>query len=99
VLRTLGTPTVESWPQLESLPDYSKIKFPFEPGKDLAEILEDTPNFTVDLIKKLLIYDSEKRLSARDCLRHSFFHSDPMPAHYSELPLPSDCPRRFRKPI
>ena len=93
----LGTPTTENWPQLESLPDYSKIKFPFEAGTDLGDFLDDTPTQTVNLIKQLLIYDFHKRLSARDCLKHPFFFSDPLPTPISELPLPPENPRRFRK--
>ena len=97
MLRTLGTPTADSWPQWSSLPDSSKITFAFEPGVDLGDLLEDTPQHTVDLIKGLLVYNSEKRVSAADCLRHPFFFTDPMPTHFSKLPLPPQQPLRFRK--
>jgi len=99
VLRTLGTPTADSWPQWSSLPDSSKITFAFEPGVDLGDLLEDTPQHTVDLIKGLLVYNSEKRVSAADCLRHPFFFTDPMPTHFSKLPLPPQQPLRFRTDI
>ena len=51
----------------------------FTSGQDLNEILEDTPKYTVELISNLLQYNSDERMSAEDCLAHSFFFSDPLP--------------------
>ena len=65
---------------MDSLPDYSKIKFEHEPGQDLNEILEDAPEYSVELISNLLQYDSNARMSAIDCLAHPFFFSQPLPA-------------------
>ena len=36
IIRVLGTPTIQNWPQLTSLPDYKKIQFPFAETKDLS---------------------------------------------------------------
>jgi len=97
VLKILGTPDSTRWPQMESLPDYAKIKFENEPGQDLSEILEDTPKYTVELISNLLQYNSDERMSAEDCLAHSFFFSEPLPADIDQLPLPEGESPKFRR--
>lgn len=73
VVQTLGTPTDETWPGRKSLPDYAKIVFHETKGKDLAEILALAPDFTADLVKSFLVYDSSQRLTAAQSLSHDFF--------------------------
>lgn len=61
----------------------------------------------VDLLKSFLVYDSRHRLSAAkvynpflinsyyyflQALLHSYFFTPPLPAHHSELPIPSKAP-------
>ena len=124
VLRILGTPTEETWPQLPSLPDYKKIHFAettpqgtkthimtyilFIGGptfalnishSDMHEFLCDAPIDGVNLLKELLIYNSDKRLSAAECLRHEYFYNKPLPSHHSELPLPVTKDRKIRDEI
>lgn len=73
VVQTLGTPTDETWPGRKSLPDYAKIVFHETKGKDLGEILAKAPDYTADLVKSFLVYDSTQRLPAAESLRHHFF--------------------------
>lgn len=64
VLRTLGTPTKESWPNLTSLPDYNKITFPESEATPWNELLPISSKETVDFVQSFLFYDSSKRLTA-----------------------------------
>nr|XP_033325823.1 cyclin-dependent kinase 20-like [Megalopta genalis] len=64
VLKYLGSPTPETWPELSSLPDYNKITFPFHIGLSWEDIIEDAQPEAIDLISKILIYDSSHRLTA-----------------------------------
>ncbi|CAG5113183.1 Oidioi.mRNA.OKI2018_I69.chr2.g7313.t2.cds [Oikopleura dioica] len=73
VVQTLGTPTDETWPGRKSLPDYAKIVFHETKGKDIGEILAKAPDYTADLVKSFLVYDSTQRLPAAESLRHHFF--------------------------
>ncbi|KAK1131925.1 hypothetical protein K0M31_016069 [Melipona bicolor] len=77
VLKYLGSPTLETWPDLSILPDYNKITFPYHKGIVWEKIIEDTEPEAVDLISKILIYNSSKRLSANEALCHTYFHVKP----------------------
>ena len=66
VLSHLGSPTAESWPELNSLPDYNKITFPYHKGVLWERIVPDALQEAVDLIKNILIYDSSKRMTAEE---------------------------------
>ncbi|KAG8003063.1 Cyclin-dependent kinase 20 [Nibea albiflora] len=65
VLRVLGTPTQDSWPEIVELPDYNKITFKENPAIPLEEIVPDTSPQAVDLLYKFLVYPSKQRCSAR----------------------------------
>lgn len=88
VLRTLGTPTPEDWPQMESLPDYNKITFPDMPAVPFEQIIPEASPEALHLFGRFLIYAAEKRISAADALVHPYFFSEPLPAHHSDLPIP-----------
>ncbi|XP_068968031.1 cyclin-dependent kinase 20-like isoform X1 [Bombus flavifrons] len=77
VLKYLGSPTSETWPDLSILPDYNKITFPYHKGISWDEILEDTEQEALDLISKILIYNSSQRLTADEALQHPYFHIKP----------------------
>jgi serine/threonine protein kinase len=47
--------------------------FPAAPVKDLATLLPKD-EYLVDLVKKMLIYNPEKRITVKDALFHPFFH-------------------------
>lgn len=68
VLRYLGSPTSESWPELTSLPDYNKISFPYNKGTTWESIIQDAQPEATDLIRQILIYNSSKRLTAEQVL-------------------------------
>ncbi|XP_054878167.1 cyclin-dependent kinase 20 isoform X2 [Poeciliopsis prolifica] len=64
VLRVLGTPTRESWPEMVELPDYNKITFKENPAIPLEEVVPDTCPQAVDLLRRFLVYPSRRRCSA-----------------------------------
>lgn len=66
MLSTLGTPTKESWPDLQDLPDYNKISFISSPGKSWSVILSTADGITLDLMKQIIIYDGTKRLKPQE---------------------------------
>ncbi|XP_029361742.1 cyclin-dependent kinase 20 isoform X2 [Echeneis naucrates] len=88
VLRLLGTPTQESWPEMLELPDYNKITFKENPAVPLEDIVPDTCPQAIHLLQKFLVYPSNQRCSAGQALLHPYFFSSPLPAHHSELPIP-----------
>lgn len=72
VLRTLGTPTAETWPGVTELPDYNKITFPVTQGVGWDQIFPDCLPEAIDLTKKFLVYNAESRLKAKQvwCMFH-----------------------------
>uniref|UniRef100_A0A3Q2PEB0 Cyclin-dependent kinase 20 n=1 Tax=Fundulus heteroclitus TaxID=8078 RepID=A0A3Q2PEB0_FUNHE len=88
VLRVLGTPTRNTWPEMVDLPDYNKITFKENPAIPLEEIVPDTSPQAIDLLYHFLVYPSRQRCSATQALIHPYFFSTPLPAHHSELPIP-----------
>ncbi|KAI8925364.1 kinase-like domain-containing protein [Entophlyctis helioformis] len=82
VISILGTPTRETWPELESLPDYNKIQFPSVPAMPIEKL-------SVHLLKQFLVYRSDHRISARAAsVLDPYFFNKPLPAHHLELPIP-----------
>ncbi|EDQ89694.1 uncharacterized protein MONBRDRAFT_25292 [Monosiga brevicollis MX1] len=83
IFRVLGTPTIESWPGLHELPNYSGPFLPHVDGVGLeAEVSSLFPE-GLDLLQQLLRYVPDERLSADRALRHRFF--DDIPDHVLEL--------------
>lgn len=66
VLHTLGTPTEDTWPGLQELPDYNKISFSTAAGLDWKEILPGVDDDSINFIKGFIEYDHSKRLGAKE---------------------------------
>lgn len=86
IFRTLGTPDEKIWPGLSKLPG-SKAKFVKQPYNLLRKKFRAT-SFTglpvlselgYDLLEKLLTYDPEKRITAKDALLHDWFNEAHLP--------------------
>ncbi|KAJ7316047.1 hypothetical protein JRQ81_002209 [Phrynocephalus forsythii] len=76
IFRTLGTPTESLWPGVTQLPDY-KGNFPRWPRKDLKVVIPNLDQDGRDLLAQLLLYDPNKRISAKAALSHQYFWQTP----------------------
>ncbi|XP_043461853.1 cyclin-dependent kinase 2-like [Leptopilina heterotoma] len=72
IFRTLGTPDETVWPGVSQLPDY-KSMFPRWDARSLDEVVSNFDDDAKDLLKKLLAYDPNQRITAMMALRHPFF--------------------------
>lgn len=88
VLRILGTPSPQVWPEITELPDYNKISFKEQAPVPLGEVLPDASPQALDLLGRFLLYPPRQRISASQALLHQYFFTAPLPAHPSELPIP-----------
>ncbi|XP_034940337.1 cyclin-dependent kinase 20-like isoform X2 [Chelonus insularis] len=88
VLKALGTPTSESWPELQSLPDYNKITFPYQKNVPWEQIIPDACPEALDIIRRTLLYNSSVRLTADEILKHKYFFALPFPCGIESLPKP-----------
>lgn len=74
VTQLLGKPTPEFMATIESaharsyvdaLPDHAPVSF--------DEYFRGCDPLVIDLLKKLLVYDTDQRLTAAECIRHPYF--------------------------
>ena len=69
IFHLLGTPDKDIWPDVESLPNYSK-EFPkFKPLK-LEKYFTSLDKNGIDLLKQMLKYDPNQRITAKQALMH-----------------------------
>ena len=69
LIRILGTPDPETWPDVKTLPHY-KESFPKFNAKSLEEILPGLDSNGINLLSKMLCYDPNKRITAKQALLH-----------------------------
>lgn len=96
ILKTLGTPTRQSWPTFSDLPHASKMTLPNAPQNLLHLKYPALTNAGLDLMKQLLQYDPSRRITAEAALKHPFFTEYPLPK--DPLAFPSWPSRSLRSP-
>ncbi|CAO3590889.1 unnamed protein product [Absidia cylindrospora] len=72
IFKVLGTPTEETWPKVSQVPEY-KRDFEIYAPIQLASLLPKLDPLGIDLLKKLLEYPPDKRITASDALHHPYF--------------------------
>ncbi|XP_034237369.1 cyclin-dependent kinase 1 [Thrips palmi] len=72
IFRVLTTPNESNWPGVTSLREY-KATFPSWSTNNLASHAKNINEQGMDLLQQMLIYNPEKRISARNVLKHPFF--------------------------
>ncbi|KAK4473732.1 hypothetical protein MN116_003074 [Schistosoma mekongi] len=87
VVRVLGTPSEDVWPEVKELPDYNKISFNLCETIPFEEVLPDASIEAINLIRKFLVYPPHQRITASKALKDPYFTTDPLPAQLSELPV------------
>jgi cyclin-dependent kinase 7 len=84
IFAKLGTPTEEQWPNAKHLPNFT----PFAAKKPTpwkAMFPAATPD-CLDLLKGLLQFDPNKRLSASEALEHAYFKAEPKATTLLNMP-------------
>ncbi|XP_062217017.1 cell division control protein 2 homolog isoform X2 [Phragmites australis] len=71
IFRVLGTPNEQTWPGVSSLPDF-KSAFPKWQAQDLAAVVPNLEPAGLDLLSKMLRYEPNKRITARQALEHEY---------------------------
>jgi len=80
VFQILGSPSPDSWPGVELLPDYAKVSFPnLLPLNVHALIMPHAHSNDVAFLLRLLALDPAQRLSAIDAADSDYFLTPPMP--------------------
>lgn len=80
IFRTLGTPDEEIWPGVSQFPDY-KTSFPKWQVQDIASVISQHHLEVegMNLLRRMLIYNPERRVTAKDALYNSYFKDVKLP--------------------
>lgn len=73
-LQILGTPTEETWPGITKNPEFNG-KYPLYHAEPLSLHAPRLDNEAIDLLGKLLHFESRNRIPAKNALRHAYFQS------------------------
>ncbi|KAK6319346.1 hypothetical protein J4Q44_G00105570 [Coregonus suidteri] len=84
IFRTLGTPDEAAWPGVTSMPDY-KPSFPKWARQELSKVVPPLDDNGRELLRQMLSYDPNKRISAKNALVHRFFRDVTMPMPHLRL--------------
>jgi cyclin-dependent kinase 7 len=87
IYQGLGTPTESTWPGHKTLPDY--MEFSKQAAPDLRQTFPNAPPDALDLLKKLMAFDPNRRVSAAEALRHEYFTTPPLATPFPDLPKPT----------
>ncbi|BGP56621.1 hypothetical protein JCM8202_000193 [Rhodotorula sphaerocarpa] len=102
VIEVLGSISPKDWPSVVQLPEYPQLSRLDRYQDCLSQWFNSRlqrgapPSLAYDLMRKLLIYDPSKRITARAALCHEWWAQDPKPHAnaFTHLPPPVSYPLR-----
>mmetsp|Transcript_18150 Transcript_18150/g.45309 ORF Transcript_18150/g.45309 Transcript_18150/m.45309 type:complete len:423 (-) Transcript_18150:732-2000(-) len=71
--KILGTPPAEVLAKFKRHASHVDFNFPHQEGTGIAKLIPHASADAIDLMQKLLCYNPDDRISARQALRHPFF--------------------------
>eukprot|EP00878_Enallax_costatus_P040606 GHUV01046925.1.p1 GENE.GHUV01046925.1~~GHUV01046925.1.p1 ORF type:complete len:169 (+),score=46.53 GHUV01046925.1:68-508(+) len=88
IFKALGVPTLQTWPGMADLPN--KILFKPAPGQPLEDIFPEASADCLDLLRRMMQFDPDKRITAAEALQHPYFSNEPVPTPPASLPKPTN---------
>ncbi|XP_043821595.1 cyclin-dependent kinase 17 isoform X1 [Dromiciops gliroides] len=75
IFRLLGTPSQETWPSVSSNDEFKNYNFPKYKAQPLINHAPRLDSEGIELITRFLQYESKKRVSAEEAMKHGYFRS------------------------
>ncbi|KAL9554687.1 negative regulator of the PHO system [Mucor atramentarius] len=72
IFRMMGTPTEQTWPGVTQLPEYKQPQEMYA-HQSIGQTLPNIDAHGIDLLNRMLQYQPQLRISAKDALNHSYF--------------------------
>ncbi|KAG0747794.1 hypothetical protein G6F57_003897 [Rhizopus arrhizus] len=72
IFRILGTPSEQTWPGISQLSEYKQPHVIY-PQQNITQVLPNIDVCGLDLLNRMLQYQPQLRISAKDALNHSYF--------------------------
>jgi renal tumor antigen len=69
----IGTPAPQKFQEFQKVASHMQINFPQKEGTGIDTLIPHASDLCKDLIKKLLIYEHDKRITAVEALNHAYF--------------------------
>ncbi len=76
IFKGRGTPELEAWPEMKSLPLY-KNDFPQYKGESLNKLVPSLDDEGIDLLDKMLRCNPAERITAQNALQHPYLKDVP----------------------
>jgi len=94
ILRVLGTPSEEEWPELSNMEVFKSFSLPKGRPNRLRELFPKQSwtgsNVLSDagfhLLSSMLTYNPDMRITAHEALKHPYFHEAPLPQSTTMMP-------------
>ncbi|XP_037616271.1 cyclin-dependent kinase 17 [Sebastes umbrosus] len=81
IFRLLGTPTEDNWPGITSIEEFKSYNFPKYKPQPLINHAPRLDGEGIELLLAFLRYESKKRISAEEAMKHSHFRQLGMRVH------------------
>ncbi|KAI9254643.1 serine/threonine-protein kinase pef1 [Sporodiniella umbellata] len=72
IFRILGTPTEQTWPGISQLSEYKQPHVIY-PQQSISQVLPSIDVCGLDLLNRMLQYQPQLRISAKEALNHTYF--------------------------
>ena len=93
ICKLLGTPGEDSWSQMKTYPEYKTLmgnlpKYTSSLGENYTSRMS---NPLIKFLERVLVFDPNKRFSAKACIESTYFATQPLPelSHTDTIQLSS----------